>query len=703
MMLSIAVTFALGYAISNFTHFFLANAFDYESWSRERVVGIVDEVRLGYILLKHGEVDGLRNRLAALRQAGTIDFYLVKRGGERLSFGNGGNTDEDWKAIDIPYVPNRIDVEKTFAYGTTAYGDYLLVVGIHQRRLQYLMEVFKRTDFLADIAMVALMAIGIVLFFFRDILQLIRVMRVRDRKGLEKLRQSSTTEAVIMVEGFRAYERQLEGLKNERKSLRGSLRQAVRTELDLGKKPPYQFGCVMVRTDINDYSVIYSTFPVEEFMSLINEFFSLASEVVARYGGYVTDFVGDEIIYYFKEEEHVNAAAVAISAVRDIHQLAAALDARVREVRGYPFLVKSAVAPGVLRFGAQVNGFALSGGVFVETVRILSQVTSPDEKAQNTVYLPDRLVSRVGLLCATEFRKAIELRGIPGLTQLHAVTEFVTCASLLSDLSQPVAKSLGHFRSDIDILAILKYGGENVRRKGAYSEIQAVVHALRSLRMPSSSILVQDAFLDFFEVLLDRDAEGAAAGNEGRLLYSTLLSSVISLAQRLLARDLYGRRLNRLFMRCFSVSDHRTVANAIDAFIHFDPSASQAVFGELMSHSDQRVVANVLVKQGLIRLGGEVISGLRDMIQSEKNPFQASGCYAIGELAQYYRAEDLPFYETHLPFRDLLSEVVDLTRHADPTVRRQAERALEKAEFVTGTVGASGDSPEDSEDKARAA
>jgi hypothetical protein len=227
--------------------------------------------------------------------------------------------------IDIAYVPNQLVETDRLTYLSLQTRSYQLTLGMNRQAGAYLSRVLRenRLKLLFDVLVVALMAAAIAFYFFRDIRGVVDRLRSRGKKEFKD--GSSSLEANLMLQGLRSYENRVGRMQAQEHSLRRQISGSIRTELDSGRTAPYHFRCVMVRTDINQYSTIYATHPVERFMEVINDFFTRSSQVIDQYRGFVTEFVGDEIIYYFKEDDHENAAAVAAAAVRDINAIAAEL------------------------------------------------------------------------------------------------------------------------------------------------------------------------------------------------------------------------------------------------------------------------------------------------------------------------------------------------------------------------------------------
>jgi class 3 adenylate cyclase len=653
-LLSVSITFLLGYAVQDIGHFVVANLVLYEDFQRDRLMGVINLASMGEVLLQHEETVYLEKRLKRSVSQHEIDYYFIKKNDQVISFASAQLQLDEL----LEKIPGHTDLDRVFngelPHIAFRHGPYQLAIGLSSRKAEYIKQIIKRerVTLLFDIGLVVLMASAIAFFFFNDIRTLIKALSTPGKTKLNDLKPA-IAEASLMLQGLRTYETHVSELKKKQGVLSRHIASALRTELDSGRIPPYQFRCTMVRTDINQYSTIYSEQPVEEFMGVINEFFSRASKVIARYNGYVTDFVGDEIIYYFKDDDHENSAAIAAAAVRDINEIAISIHSRTQKQNGYPFTVKSAMASGSLRFGPHVNGFSLSGGAFVETVRILSQV---DEKSENCVYLPARIHQRMSPVCETESRKTVSLKGIPGVTELHRITRFHSIDEILSKPDAERATLLNYFRESGHVIKVLA-----IVLKTPESSAMSLLKFIRAIAHPFDHAELVESYVRLLNTLLQ--SAGAS---------SPVLSCTINLGRNLIPRELYETHLKSILERCLNCADRRTVANAVEALIHFEPEHFSEALLRLLKHPDNRVVANTLIKMGMVNMGREVISGLTAMLDSENPRFQASGAYAVGVLTDYHKSANPLLIETHRGFSMLLKKITSLASHPDSTVRRQA-------------------------------
>ena len=72
-----------------------------------------------------------------------------------------------------------------------------------------------------------------------------------------------------------------------------------------------------------------------EFLATINEFFTECSHIISRYDGFIHEFVGDEIIFYFKDEQHTNSFTAALACTRGMELVAEQMHAHTTQTRGY--------------------------------------------------------------------------------------------------------------------------------------------------------------------------------------------------------------------------------------------------------------------------------------------------------------------------------------------------------------------------------
>lgn len=638
-LLSITLTFLLGYVVSNLANFVGRNFSYYEEFNRQRRVAAVNGLKLGVLLLKHGEWRELVARMEEIRTSHEIDHFRIQRAGAELAQSPG------FPPVNVR--PGTLSRSSAGTWAAVSVGEFEFTVGVTENRAHFFRTLLAQTPggFFWDVLLVVLMASGITFFYSRDIRAAIGALQSRGRRGLHRF-SARSHEGNVMLSGLRTYQEELSRLRRGQENLGRQLTSALRSELDSGRTPPYDFECTMVRTDVNRYSTIIAERP--EFLALVNEFFTGASEVVARYQGFVVEFLGDEIIYYFKGGPE--SAGVALAAIRDIERIADQLHGR----QGFTFRVKSALASGNLHFGLQVDRFALSGGVFVETVRILGEV---EEKDENATYLPQRLATSVSALAELTPRKTVHLRGVPGPTVLHRVEKTLALPEALE--KETAANLVSLYRNEEHVRQLLTW----LRTAPAqHPLVRPILSTLQACGEPfTNRALVEDL----------QNTVAALLKNEG-----TRIGGLITALRSLVPHNLYGATLKHLLDEALSHPDRRVVANAVDALVHFDPGHASDLLRKLSADNDNRVAANCLVKLGQLKMDASVIRALGTMMDSERPSRRASGCYALGTLRRFYEKEDAVYWNSSAGVNALLARLPALARDADPMVARQATRAL---------------------------
>lgn len=314
-----------------------------------------------------------------------------------------------------------------------------LTLGINKNPEAYLRSL--RTTFLPvlmqDLLVPTLVALSVFLFFLKDVLKIVKlvVSKSKDRSQIYQSLSSRTKEGQVLKQAITNLELHSRESEQKRKKMESELLPSLRHELASGITPPYYFHAALVRLDINRYSEMFLSPNREKLVQLVNEFFHASAEIVSLYDGLIYEFIGDEILYYVKENEQNNSTEMALASVRDIFAIANEFSPRFAEIFGHNLRVKAAVCPGLLRFGPLVNTHTLAGPILIESVRILGQI---EERDDNRVVLPERQLEGLNLIAHVAPYKISTLKGFTDLRKLYSVTQF-----------QPVSedeRKIGFFR-----------------------------------------------------------------------------------------------------------------------------------------------------------------------------------------------------------------------------------------------------------------
>ncbi len=509
-------------------------------------------------------------------------------------------------------------------------GNRRLKLGFNRDREAFLAETtaYSESEDRRMYVLSLLIVMGVFLFAARDLLRVAKAIRTKGVRGLKDIRVFSK-EASALQQGLEGYGEAVDRLQSQNKTLVGQVLPSLRSELQSGKAPPYDFNCTMVRTDINNFTKIFHSYPVDEFLATINEFFTECSHVISRYDGFIHEFVGDEIIFYFKDEQHTNSFTAALACTREMELVAERIHAHTSEARGYAFRVKSSLAYGKIRFGPLLNGFSLAGGPLIETTRILSAV---NEKNENTIHFDSPNVFR--LYDGIEFTESFKthLKGMEGERTVMRYSQHVSVETAKLD-------SLRDYRSDLHLAHMLN----TIAANPASLESTAAIAVIGTVHVTRCQPDLMNTLLMTIEQLLKSD----------RTVLSTN-RAISKLAEALprLVPPTHIEMFVDVIVRLTEDPDLRIVANSIETLQAFRSvgATSRRLDGRLLESKNTRVVANALVFLGTAEVSNIVIKRLRKLISSTDSNQVAAGIFAWGEIASHHLNEDPVYFRTQSDF-----------------------------------------------------
>lgn len=603
--------------------------------------------------------DELEVQLEAARATGKIDFYVLQFQGNAVWFGNESGRVEDVD-VKFPIAEKTFSTDKIW-FQSIPIGEYQLTVGLQKDFEKYLAENQKGFSFSIwqNAIYVFLIVLAVGFWTLKDISLIVREIR-RGRGGRLGAIKARSAESELFLKGLTGYAKAVSDLEAENIRLGRQVLPSLQKEIHSGRKPPYDFECTMVRTDINHFSTIFNTHNVTEFMATINEFFDEVSRIVARYGGLIHEFVGDEVIYYFKDDEHENSFAIALSAIRDINATAAKFHESTMASRGYPFTVKSSAAHGKVRFGPLVGGFTVAGAVLIETVRILTFITEKDE---NVVFFDGLNTPRLQGLIQSFDRMQVKMKGYQAEVVLSQYAAHLPLTHVLQTLNANSVDHLLYYRSDEDLIQIVDDLHANPRDE---STTLRAIRALREPHIARAENKIGPHLRAWIQTL-------QAQPNSVKVL-----SAVVKLYINLVPRANFANEDRALLNTLLSNEDRRVVANTVEVLTHFAVEA-KAPAKVRKIRDDLRVSANAIVHDGKEEITGDVLKRLKVLLKSKKANELASGLYALGELAFIHRTRDFAYYSAQVDFQQLISRIDVFAQHTTTMVRRQALIAARKS------------------------
>jgi adenylate cyclase len=665
----------------------------YKKAYQEKCVGLVDEAAFAKAyLLAIGNLDDLALALNNERKRGNLDFWLVYRGQDAVRHSDAAE-DLALARFDLG-SGGALQMTKQYSYVSRPMGgDYSIVVG-----LRYDEEHFFSTELagrkgviLTFVGNLSIVIIAAFLFFFREISSLARELAGQTRSFARK--RLGSREAALLAQGLAALERRSRDLGQERDRLRLQVLPSLRAELASGREPPYEFECALARTDINGFSMIFNTRPRDEFMATVDAFFAELSQAVARYGGLMHEFVGDEAIYYFKDDASGNSVAAALAAIREANAIASRINERVAPERGYPFTVKSTLAHGRLRYGQFLRGYNLAGAPLIESVRLLANVR---EKDGNVAVFASRHAERAAAVARLSPYGTVELKGFIGTHSLFRYDGHLPIESHFeAAASGRGGEQLAFYRSDADLVAILERArAEAQKPAGGERALRLLDGYARACELFASDGRPAKALLDWLEAeLAAAEAFPATASEALDSSRSRRVSSLLAGVKNLVPGSLFDTRAEGLLRRGAALKRWpRAAANAIDAMAHFNLQGAiemTQLYGSRLEPSvDARLEAVALQVRGWRELDRATLKGLRKMLRASDPRRRASALYAIGELAAYHRERDLVYFQSHLAFAGLVDSLPAFAADPEAMVRNQALVAARKAGDSGAPAGA---------------
>lgn len=568
--------------------------------------------------------------------------------------------------------------------------DLMLTIGIDKRDDHLLWATIFESHIwkviLQDILTVIAMAALAFWLHTRDLMKLKSEIQKTGRfpTGANN-RKGISSEAEAIFASFRGYANSEKQAREKNSVLQTQILPALQREIFSGQTPPYTFDCTLVRTDINGFSQIFNSDYRERFAEHINTFFMGLTEIASRYDGLIYEFVGDEAIYYFKDTPGLNkrdSVARSIDAIRDIHTLAQEINSRT-QLEGHRFTVKSALAHGTLRFARLVDGLSLSGGVLIETVRILSVVT---DKSENQLYLSARHQADLDLEARFEMVGDFSLKGYSESVTLLRLVSMTSLQHHLSIAPNAGFDFVSRFRNDHSLETLIGTAASAGETWSVENHL-ALIQALRPLAVFRTHHSLAQSLNKWLETSVERaktNADFVKVTSAIAMLYPSLIPKA----------DLSDETILRLESLLDS-KDERTIANTIDVLTKYGVTPAVRPMRDLTISENNRVAANALIHAGSKELDAVTLNELEKMIfsRSSDEGRTASGLYAMGEIGRLLKFKDPVYYSTRVDFHKLVQRTSQFSNHSNSSVATQTQRArakclLEPSDVFNGTQSA---------------
>jgi len=177
--------------------------------------------------------------------------------------------------------------------------------------------------------------------------------------------------------------------------------------------------------DIRGFTSLTEKKPPEELVAFLNDYFSMATEVIVRHRGYIDKFVGDEVMAVF--------GAPAVDPDHPIHAVKALLDlregvTRFNQANGSKYNIQLKVGMGATvgqviagNIGSQTRMEYTVMGDNVNVANRLTEMAAPDE-----ILISAELQERVASLIQSETVGPVQVKGREKWVMVYRVLGFKT-------------------------------------------------------------------------------------------------------------------------------------------------------------------------------------------------------------------------------------------------------------------------------------
>ncbi|WII73876.1 adenylate cyclase [Bdellovibrio sp. 22V] len=625
------VFFWIGYvSISAYQFYGQSNKLaDAEIASRKENLNYILQSSIGALVQEHSE--SLKDRLSQARKLGLIDFYILQKGDEVVFFENNSGDVND---LNHNYQRfNEFRESNGLTYKTIKVIDYRLTAGTASDRNSIIWKSFLviLPLLIKDIAMVSLMLGVICYLLLRDIMNLSKVLASRTRDGMEQIKTNSA-EAETLLQASMGLEGERVRLENLSETYGETVGPAIRYELQSGRQAPYSFPATLCRVDLNGYTQMFLEKDDKYLTTILNQYFAKAREVIQRYDGLIYQFVGDEIVFLFKDEmaPDLSSESLAVACIRDLFYEATVIEQSLPPEANHYFKLKGSFAKGTMRFIQLDEGHAMSGLPLIESVRLLSLVD--DKTHQVLTFFQEAAISADGLAFIFD-RKTNQLKGFKEESLLCRTRDF---NSIEWVFEAEMWDRLAYFRSDAHTAFVLK----KVRLMAVTRRDDDIVRILHALKYHSFENTTPEMVAEAETTL-----NSFLRGEEEGLLSTKALSAVVTLIGRIIPQSLWTASLQSSIEILLEHKDPRVQANAIVVLGKYGYPARK--IWENMFSQNNRVAADTIVEVAKQQLNADVWDALHRLLNSPHPSSQRSGEYALNTILNYYKETDPVYLKTN--------------------------------------------------------
>lgn len=604
-----------------------------------------------YLLSK--KTQSLVPRLKAARELGQFDFFLLRQGDQVLGF---ANKDDHLDGINHDYQTiDQFQEGDNFSLKTIAVFDYKLTVGINKSKNRFVWSQFLKTSDLIgqDLLAVTLIVLAIAYLVLKDIVKISHALQTQNRSSIKKITTRSA-EAETLWQAAIGFEELNHDLRSDNLLLASSLGPAIKEEINSGKEAPYLIPCTLVRVDINGYTQMFLQKDPTKLFSILSEYFRKSREIIERYDGLIYQYVGDEIIFFFKSARAEESCRKGLSAVRSLFEMSQNI-ATAEVPDGIK--LKASIVPGHLHFVKLDQGHSFSGMPLIESVRMLGQVT---EKAESRLIVPAETLEMISDLCHANQSKTTIFKGFEEESHLLEISEFIKIQHSLKTRPPEIIGDI--YRGDEDIIAILMRLSQLISSQDTSAFIDLAKSFFR-YRISEVSEGVLATYTHLFNTCF---RQNLLHQNESRVLATT-----VTLSRYIIPMHQMTDEISTSLDRCEQAKDPRVIANTMEAKSHFNLPLKRTPKTEgALSH---RLSATVVLAEGKSGLTANVTQKIHWFLNSPDPMHIASGLFLVAYLYEYHHKKDAIYVRTNPRFLELIKQIPTFVNHENPIVRKRAQ------------------------------
>jgi hypothetical protein len=588
-----------------------------------------------------------------------IDFYVLQKDGEIIDAVNTGPlTEGQRKTLNRL---NEVQVFDNLTVATAPAGEIIVSAGYNRNWLEFRKRAFLtvlKASIIEIILVVALVG-GLIFYFARDIRKLVQRLEMGMTQYLDVEPVSHESDRIFKT--LKNFEDRFTQMESSEKHFKNQLFSAITHELNSKKVPPYDFACTMARVDLNSYSELNRVMDPAQFRKVIDHLFVECMGMVTRYGGFMSEYLGDEIIFYFKDDQWPRSYLVAVGCITQMHKIARSITEQYKTILPFELKFKSALSHGKLTVSKGARELEISGFPFIESVRILKEVKTRDDFI---IVVSGDVARMLEIFVPSKSYAKVDLKGI-GETEIF---QLQLDDNLTTALESGIYEGLDRFRDSDSLVTILQWMHDKLSNDPDFisQKLRPILPTLFSIvGKPFPEPKVELEARRVLEKLVKIDPTDAAT------------SSFLSLAGRLVAPDIVTSQLSSLLITLSNSSSVRIKANAVEAMgrlgLTQDIKAPEAT-------EHNRVVANYMIATGTREFSRDLTHKLSAMLKGRQEAGRASALYAIGEIVQFHLRRNPVHFRSSEIFQSFMKTALNSLYDESEMVRRQALKMAAKVD-----------------------